>query len=292
MRKSNLDEKMVQVCLVGLERRSAPGNAARHHPKCIEHRNGQHCQRKGDESHALPHMLHAERIGIEYMGDKNRHDHAHKQCSSVADKHARGVAEHIVQEKRDDRTHTDHGQHRHCDVARVMEIDGKNGACHDAIARRKAVDTVYQVNGIDNAHGGKYCKQCADPQGNDLHPPQAVKIIDGMFSDKHQEENGHNLHQKTETGRQSHDVVERTGIEHQRHQGEHNEQAGAVQQWTQAAQTQEYAEEYGRTPQHRYGGALQFAAIGIIHDVFQPCQLHQLRMNPADGQESHHKRND
>ena len=50
MREAHVDEKMVEVGLVRMERGEVPQHPHRHHPKSVEHWYAQHGERECDES--------------------------------------------------------------------------------------------------------------------------------------------------------------------------------------------------------------------------------------------------
>ena len=171
MRRPQRDEHVVQVGLVGPERRRAPQYPREHDPQRIENRNAQDCQRKGNQSHLGTHISSARRTAAQRFDDEDRDDDSHDKRSAVADEHFRGLAENIVQKKRNQRADRNDGQNRHFHIARQVEQRSEHRTGRNAVTRRKPVDTVDQVDGIDNAHRRNDRQRNSDPAGKHPHTP-------------------------------------------------------------------------------------------------------------------------
>lgn len=203
MGASQADEHVVQVCLVGMKRGLALQDAGRHHTQRIEDRNRQHRQRKGHKPQILLGMHHVLSVVLQQPHDEYRHDDAHHERTAVPDEHLRCLAEDIVKEKRNERSCGYGCQNGHDRIVGQPEHHPELDARHDAVTRRKSVHAVDQVDGIDDAHGGKDRQRDGDFTGNLTESPQSVEIIQCVASDEDQQQDGANLHQKRRAGERS-----------------------------------------------------------------------------------------
>lgn len=184
MRASQANEHMMQVRLVRVERRLAFQDARRHHAECIEDRNGQNRQRKGNQSDIYSIINLAHRAVAQDPDHKDRHDNTHDQRPAVTDEHLRTLPENVVEEERNQRSGSHDGQHTHRPIPHVPEHHTEEKARQDAVARREAVYPVNQVDGIDDAHGGKDRQRNGYSLRNLIEPPQSVEVIQGVSSDE------------------------------------------------------------------------------------------------------------
>lgn len=203
MGASQADEHVVQVRLVGMEWGLAFQDAGRHHTQRIEDRNRQHSQRKGHKPQILLGMHHVLSVVLQQPHDEYRHDDAHHERTAVSDKHLRCLAEDIVKEKRNERSCGYGCQNGHDRIVGQPEHHPELDARHDAVTRRKSVHAVDQVDGIDDAHGGKDRQRDGDFTGNLTESPQSVEIIQCVASNEDQQQDGANLHQKRRAGERS-----------------------------------------------------------------------------------------
>lgn len=284
MGASQADEHVVQVRLVGMKRGLALQDAGRHHTQRIEDRNRQHRQRKGHKPQILLGMHHVLGVVLQQPHDEYRHDDAHHERTAVPDEHLRCLAKDIVKEKRNERSCGYGCQNGHDRIVGQPEHHPELDARHDAVTRRKSVHAVDQVDGIDDAHGGKDRQRDGDFTGNLTESPQSVEIIQCVASDEDQQQDGANLHQKAQRRGEVEDVIERPGIEHDHHGDHHDEQIRTVAGNTGAPQSDHRSEKHGDTAKNGDRLALEFPGIGIIHDVFVKGNGDQSRMDPANAQ--------
>lgn len=289
MRASQADEHVVQVRLVRVERRLALQNARRHHTERIEDRNGQDRQRKGNQSDICSIINLAHRAVAQDPDHEDRHDNTHNQRPAVTDEHLRTLAKNVVEEERNQRSGCHDGQHAHRPIPHVPEHHTEKEARQDAVARREAVYPIDQVDGIDDAHGRKDRQRNSHPLRDLIETPQSVEVIQGVSSDENQQQNRADLDQEPQRRRKIEDVIHRTGIEHDHHRNDDDEELGAVAGYTGTAQSDDRSEEDGDTAQNGSRTTLQFAGIGIVDDVLVKCDPHQTRMDPMDAQNSDQK---
>lgn len=289
MRAAQADEHVVQVRLVGMERRLALQNARRHHSQRIENRDRQHRQRKGNQPDIGRIINLAHRAVAQDPDHEDRHDDSHDQRPAVTDEHLRTLAENVVEEERNQRSGCHDSQHAHRPIPHVPEHHTEKEARQDAVARREAVYPIDQVDGIDDAHGRKDRQRNGHSLRDLIKAPQPVEVIQGVTSDENQQQNRADLDQESQGRRKIEDVIHRAGIEHDHHRNDNDEELGAVAGYTGTAQTDDRSEEDGDTAQNGSRTTLQFAGIGIVDDVLVKCDPHQTRMDPMDAQNSDQK---
>lgn len=290
MRAAQADEHVVQVRLVGMERRLALQNARRHHSQRIENRDRQHRQRKGNQPD-IGRIIHlAQRTVLQNPHHEDRHDDSHDQRSAVTDEHLRGLAEQVVEEEGDERTGGHHGQHGHHPVADIPEHHPEKEARQNAVARRESVHAVNQVDGVDDAHGRKDRQRNGCPARNLVDTPQSVEIVQAVVSDEDQQQHRTDLDQEAKPRRKIQNIVQRSGVEHDHHRHDDDEQLGTVTADAGNPQPDNRSEEDGDTAQHGRGFALQLARVGIVDNVLVEGNLYEARMDPADAQQRNQKR--
>lgn len=278
--------------LIRMERRLALQNACRHHTKRIEDRDGQDRQRKGNQSDICCIINLAHRAVAQDPDHENRHDDTHDQRPAIADEHLRVLSEDVVEEERNQRSGSHDSQHTHRLIPHVPEHHTEKEARQNAVARRETVYPIDQVDGIDDAHGGKDRQRNGHPLRDLIEPPQSVEVIQGVSSDENQQQNRADFDQESQGRRKIEDVIHRAGIEHDHHRNDDNEEFGAVAGYTGTAQSDDRPEEDGNTAQNGSRSTLQFAGIGIVDDVLVESDPHQTRMDPMDAQNSDQKRED
>lgn len=290
MRAAQADEHVVQVRLVGMERRLALCHARRHHSQRIENRDRQHRQRKGNQPD-IGRIIHlAQRTVLQNPHHEDRHDDSHDQRSAVADEHLRTLAEDVVEEERNQRTGRHNGQDHHHPIPHIPEHHAEKQARQNAVARRKAIHSVNQVDGVDDPHGRKDRQRNSHPLWNLINTPQSVEIVQSVPSDKDQQQHRSDLDQKAKARREIQNVIHRSGIEHDHHRHDDDEQVGTVATKACTPQTDDRPEEDGDSTQHGCRSALQLAGVGVVHDVLVEGNPHKPRMDPADAQQSDQKR--
>jgi len=283
------DEEVVEVGLVGMEGGDTSQDAHAHDTDGVEHGDGEDGQRQGHETHAPRLVEGAVGIGLQHIEHEDAHDDTHHEGAAITDKHLTGEAEDIVQEEGNQRGGTDAGEHDHGDITGDIEDDTEDEAGHDAVAAAVAVDTVDEVDGIDEAYNGDDGEGKGDLEVDEVVAPQAVEVVDAVVAGVHQHDGNGNLHQETEVGGDLDDVVDSADIQHHEH-GEHDgEEVAAVEEEPADNQRHQDAEHDGDATQHGDGDALQLTGIGVVDDVFQQCYTQDLGEDPDRGQHGDHK---
>ena len=273
---------MVQVGLVGTEWRRALQHTRRHHAQRIEHGNRQHRQRERYKPDIGVDKGCDPRTGLQDGNYEDGHDGAHDQRPAVADEHLRGFTKNIVQEEGNQGPDRNYRQDRHHLFAGEMEKYAEDGAGHDTIARRKTVYAVHQVDGVDNANGGKNSQRHGIPGRDRPDAPQTAEVVYAIAADKDQQQHDDDLDQKPQGRGKVQNIVHRAGIEHRHHGHDYDRQSGAVHDSTHAPDSDHDPEENGDAAQDRNRRTLQFTGIRIIDNVFQQRDFHQFRVDPAD----------
>ena len=292
MRTFQLDEDVVQVGLIGVEGRCTAQYAAQHHAQRVEDGNRQDGQREGNQADIRTTLRGAGRLRVERPQDKGCHHRTHHERTAVADKHLRLLAKDIVEEEGDHSPCRHGGHDGHRLVSHGVEHAAEHRTSHHAVARREAIHTVDEVDGVDNAHGGKDGQRHRHPHRDQIQPEEAVEIVDGAAAhDDHKGDQEH-LDQEAERGREAHDIIQRADIEHHRHRGKDGEELGTIGKAHGDNNAEREAEEDGNTAQHGNRLLLQFACIGVIHDVLVQGHSQHLREDQQHHQKGDAKRND
>lgn len=289
MRAPQADEHMMQVRLVGMERGFVLQDARRHHAKRIEDRYSQDSQHEGNQPDILRIVDFAESAVRQRPHDEHRNDNTHDERSAIPDEHLRTLAEEIVEKERNQRPRRHHGQHGHHPISDTPEHPAEEETRQDAIARRKAIHAVDQIDAVDNSNGSHDRQRHGQILWDLMNTPQPVKVIQTVPSDVDQQQHRENLNQETQPRRKIENIIQRAGIEHDHHRHNDDEQFRAVADQAGTPQSDDRAEKDSDTSQYGDRFALQFPRIGIIDDIFVQSDPHQTRMNPANTQQGDQK---
>ena len=290
VRVAHLDEEVVEVRLVGMERRLSAQHAHAHDAHRVEHGNRKHGQRESHDREAAGVEQLSDLRRLHGPHDEHRHHHAHDERAAVADIHFRPEAEDVVHEEGDERA--DRGERQHAErqaAAAAQEHGAEYEAGHDAEARREAVHTVDQVQGIDDAHACEDRERHRDRAGQAPHAPQTVEVVQTVVAREDQQAHGEDLRHETRGGTQVQNVVHRTRIEHDHHGGNHHEERRAVAHHIENGRAEDNAEEDQHTAQNRHGLLLELAGIGLVHDLLELGDPHDVRMHEPHRDERDHE---
>ena len=152
MREAHGDEEVMEVGLVGMEGGGMAQDAHAHDTYGIEHGDAEYSQREGDQADAPRLIKGTAGIAFEDIEHEDAHDDAHNEGASIADEHLTGATEDIMEEEGYQRGGTYTGQHNHMNITRHVEEGTKNDTGHDAVATAVAVNTVDEVDGIDETN--------------------------------------------------------------------------------------------------------------------------------------------
>ena len=289
MRAPQTDKHVVQVRFVRMERRFVLQDARRHHAKRIEDRYCQDSQHEGDQPDILRIVDFAESAVRQRPHDEHRNDNTHDERSAIPDEHLRTLAEEIVEKERNQRPRRHHGQHGHHPISDTPEHPAEEETRQDAIARRKAIHAVDQIDAVDNSHGSHNRQRYGQILGDPMNSPQPVEVIQTVPADVDQQQHRENLDQETQPRQEIENIIQRTDVEHDHHRHDDDKQFGAVADQTGTPQSDDRAEKDGDTSQYGDRFALQFPRIGIIDDILVQSDPHQTRMNPANTQQGDQK---
>lgn len=284
MRAAQTDKHVMQVRLIGMERRLVLQNAGNHHTKRIEDRNGQNGQHEGDKPDMLRIVDPPYGAVRQRPHHEDRDDDSHDQRTAVTDEHLRGFAKKVVEEEGDERTGSHYGQHGQHPVSDMPEQQAEKEARQNAVARRETVHTIHQIDSVDNAHSSHDRQRHGYVLRDLMNPPQPVKVIQTVAADINQQQYREDLDHETQCGREIEDVVQRSGVEHDHHRHHDDEQLGTVTADAGNSQTDDRSKEDGDTAQHGDRFALQLPRIGIVDDVLVESDLDQPWMDPANAQ--------
>ena len=149
-----------------------------------------------------------------------------------------------------------------------MEKYAEDGTGHDAITRRKTVYAIHQVDGVDNANGGKNSQGHGIPRRDRPDAPQTVEVVYAIAADEDKQQHDDDLDQKPQGRGEVQNIVHRAGIEHRHHGHDHDGQSGAVHDGAHAPDRDHDPEENGDAAQDRDRRTLEFTGIRIIDNVF------------------------
>ena len=280
MREAQLDVEVVEVGLVGVERGLALEQAGTHHAKRVEDGDAQHGEREGDKTEAAIDRKGCRRRG-EQRDDEYGEDDAQRERAGIADEHLGLLAEHVVEEEREQRGGNDCGKNDHLEIAQMIEDKAEQSAADDAVARGVAVDTVDEVDGIDDAYAGEDRQGNGDWGGDGIKPPEAVEVIELVTRGADEVEHQQYLHNEPHLGRQRDDVVHEAHDEDDEDAGEDGEQVEVAAKQAVAHDAREHAEDDGKTAHDGNGDTLQLAGIGVVDDVLALGYLEHIRVDPA-----------
>ena len=280
MREAQLDVEVVEVGLVGVERGLALEQAGTHHAKRVEDGDAQHGEREGDKTEAAIDRKGCRRRG-EQRDDEYGEDDAQRERAGIADEHLGLLAEHVVEEEREQRGGNDCGKNDHLEIAQMIEDKAEQSAADDAVARGVAVDTVDEVDGIDDAYAGEDRQGNGDRGGDGIKAPEAVEVIELVARGADEVEHQQYLDNEPHLGRQRDDVVHEAHDEDDEDAGEDGEQVEVAAKQAVAHDAREHTEDDGKSAHDGNGNTLQLAGIGVVDDVLALGYLEHIRVDPA-----------
>ena len=195
MAASQLDEHMVQVSLVGTERRTPLEHTGDHNPQGVEYGNGQHRER---ETYGTARDVIA--AGLYHTHHIKRAYETKHQRAAVSEEHLVFASEHIVQQERYKAAEKREGHDSiryvaHADETYAIEQRGKH-----SVARTQAVDTVDKVDRVDYTHT-RHQRQCyGGNKRQSVYAPQPVEVVDVYAAQEHHHANGEYLQGETHRG--------------------------------------------------------------------------------------------
>lgn len=252
MRATQPDEHVMQMRLVGMKRRLVLQDAGDHHAERIEYRDGQDSQHEGNQPDILRIVYFAESAVRQRPHDEHRNDNTHDKRSAIPDEHLRALAEEIVEKERNQRSRRHHSQHGHHPIPNAPEHPAEKETRQDAIARRKSIHAVDQVDAVDNSHGSHNRQRYGQILGDPMNSPQPVEVIQTVPADVDQQQHRENLDQETQPRREIENIIQRTDVEHDHHRHDDDKQFGAVADQTGTPQSDDRSEKDGNAAQHRH----------------------------------------
>lgn len=117
MREAQLNEQVVKVASVGMERRYAAEDATKHNAQGVEDGHGEHAQRECHNAKARVVQGRQRRV-VDHSHAEDAHQHAQHQCARVANKHLALQSEHIVEEEWHQRSSRQRGHDGHRTIIR------------------------------------------------------------------------------------------------------------------------------------------------------------------------------
>lgn len=293
VRAAQLDEKMVEMGLVRMERRAPLEHARGHDAQRVEDGDRKHGEREGYRRVAASVEQVRNPFGLDDTHDEDRHGDAHQQRAAVSDEHLGSSAEDVVQEKGKQRSGRRQSQNAHRARGAVQREDGaENQTRHDAVARRKAVHAVDQIESIDDADAGEDRKRYVFRRRKRMDVPQAAEVVETVMPDEDEQADREDLHDEARRRTQIENVVHRTRVEHDHHGGESHQQRRTVCETVGAGYAEEDAEIDDDASENGDRFFLEFAGVGIVHDLLHLRDLHDARMHEGRGCERNQKRCD
>ena len=194
-----------------------------------------------------------------------------------------------MEEEGQQRASADGGEHDHIDIACQIEEEAEDAAGHDAVAAAIAVDTVDEVDGIDDAYHGEDGEGDAEIVGQVVDAPQAMEIVDAITTGGDEHEHQEDLDKESGAGGELDDIVDGADIEHHQHGKHDGEESAAVVEHAADAKGNQDAEHDSDTTEHGDGDTLQLAGIGIVNYVFQQGYAQHLGVDPNGGEQRYHE---
>ena len=217
MREVEREQQVVQVRLVGRERRPAVQHSHGHYPDGVEHGYGEYREREGHESEVFVPDRFCRRAAVQAVEDKVRHHRAHQQRAPVADEHFGLQSENVVAQERYQGSDAGGGEESSCRPSERGEKYAEYRADEDAVARTQSVHPVDQVYGVDDAHAGKDGQAYGKPLRQPADAPQPVKIVDGEAGRVYEGYHDEDFDEKPQTRGEPQYVIHYTYVEHNHH---------------------------------------------------------------------------
>lgn len=212
------DEFVVEMGAVGKEGRTAVKDAASHDAEGVHDGHRGNGEKHGGKTHDLGCAVDVDSVdgsdgrhGLhDAPGDKEAHNHG----AGVADVHAAAIAKDVVEREGDEgagKAEGDDGVH----VGASLEEEGAHeDGDGDAETAGKAVYTVDHVEGVDDAHTGKYGERYANVPREFHHSAQAVEMVDTSAGGEYQTRDNQGFSYETREGGETDGVVEHAKKEH------------------------------------------------------------------------------
>lgn len=289
MRVMHADEQVVQVGLVGMEGGAATKDTDAHDTYGIEYGDRKHGEREGHKPHTPRLVKDAAGIVLQHIEHENTHDDTHDKGTSITDKHLGGAAKHIMKKEGYQRSDTHTGQQHHGYVARDIEVEAENTASHDAVAAAITVDTIDEIDRIDEPHHSDNSERDRNKSRHGMEPPQTMEMVDAITTAIHQHEGDSYLDEETDTGREIHDIVDGTHIEHDNHGEDNAEKIATIDINMTRTESHQDTEHHSHTTQNGDRHTLQLAGIGIVDNVFFQSDMQNLGEDPNRSQQGYHK---
>ena len=217
MREVEREEQVVQVRLVGRERRPAVQHSHGHYTDGIEHGYGEHRERERHQPQIFVSGCFRRHITVQAVDDEIGHDCSHQQRAPVADEHFGLQSENVVAQERYQGSDAGGGEESSCRPSERGEKYAEDGADEDAVARAQSVHPVDQVDGVDDAHAGKDGQTYGKPFRQPADAPQSVEVVYAVSRIVHQRKDCKDLYEYPKTGRQPQYVIHDSDIQHHRH---------------------------------------------------------------------------
>ena len=87
MTESHIDKQMVQMGLVGPERRLTSHHSQRHNSQRVEHGDAQHCKRERSQADPLAIQFVTTLLRAHCVEQQHGHQRPKHQCSAITNKH-------------------------------------------------------------------------------------------------------------------------------------------------------------------------------------------------------------
>ena len=217
MREVEREEQVVQVRLVGRERRPAVQHSHGHYTDGIEHGYGEYREREGHEPQIFGPGHLRRRIAVQAVDDEIGHDGSHQQRAPVADEHFGLQSENVVAQERYQGSDAGGGEESACRPSERGEKYAEDRADEDAVARTQSVHPVDHIDGVDDAHAGKDGQTYGKPFRQPADAPQSVKVVDGEARSIYEGEHNEDFDDEPQTRGESQYVIHYTYVEHNHH---------------------------------------------------------------------------
>lgn len=286
-------EGMMQMGLVRTEGTLAMDNAHGHDTECVSHRHREECHHHGGGAVGVDLSVNLACI-VHGAHNEPYHQYAHDHSTGIANEHAALFAKDVMDEEEEQR-----GCHGECQygihmVAHAEEIKSEEHATCDAKTGGETIDSVHHIDGIDDAHSSKNGERYGYYPRNGSDTPKSVNRVHTDARGVYHAQDDEYLDGKACLGRESHDVVHTSSIEHNAHGQNDGKQAGGskhvgqllclgseeTHHGTSCKKSEYQSEEDGKTSDNGDRGLLQLACVGVVHKVLQLCYLQNLEIYP------------
>lgn len=139
------------------------------------------------------------------------------------------MPKYILEKERYKRPHCGEGHHGHGEVVGIEEHASEDETDEDAQTRRESVDTVYHVDGVDDAHAREGAKRQGNVYRQLADAEETMEVVD--VDQVHEDDKADDSNFQTDSYPRSYadKIVDEAHVHHHRHGDDAREQRVGVE---------------------------------------------------------------